>query len=329
MTLENRPWALVLAAGEGTRVRDFTRDRRGNRAPKQFTSTDGKMTLLGATLRRAGRIAPPEQIVTIVAARHEQWWRTELNGVHSDNIIVQPENRGTAAGILLPLVWIDRHDQNATVVILPSDHFVESEETLNGVLEQAVSTVTRSQAPIVLLGVKPEGPEEEYGWIVPCPGPENCPHRVASFREKPDACTAASLLSQGALLNTFIIVADSRCLLALFKERIPQLWGPFERTIASRTMGSWQQKDLGELYHSIPSLDFSKDVLEGATEKLWVYPVPSCGWTDIGTPQRLSDHLVRYGGHPHATGADVASTAIRRSWLPTESEIPKEHEEGL
>jgi len=329
MTLENPPWALVLAAGEGSRVRDITRDRWGHCAPKQFTSAGGGVTLLGATLRRARRIAPRKQIVTIVAAQHERWWRPELNGVPSDNIIIQPENRGTAAGILLPLIWIIRHDRNATVIILPSDHFVEFEETLNGSLRQALSAVTRSEAPVVLLGVKPEGPEEEYGWIVPCSGPENCPHRVASFREKPDACKTAELLSDGALLNTFIIVANSQCLLALFKERIPQLWGPFEQMMVSRTMDSRQQKDLAEFYHSIPSLDFSKDVLEGATERLWVYQVPSCGWTDLGTPQRLSDHLVRYGEHPHATGTDVASAATGRSWLPTESEIPKEHEEGL
>ncbi|MBD3871801.1 MAG: NTP transferase domain-containing protein [Acidobacteria bacterium] len=248
MSNKKTPWVLVLAAGEGKRVRALTHDKWGHRAPKQLTSTDGEATLLGATLRRAGRIAPPKQIVTIVAAQHERWWRSELTGIPSDNIIVQPENRGTAAGILLPLVWIARHDRNATVVILPSDHFVESEDTLNGALNQAVSTVSRSEAPVVLLGVKPEGPEEEYGWIVPCPGPENCPHRVASFREKPDASTAASLLNQGALLNTFIIVADCRCLLALFKERIPQLWQPFERTMDGRTVDSWQQTDLADLW---------------------------------------------------------------------------------
>lgn len=303
------PWVLVLAAGEGKRVRTLTRDRQGYRAPKQFTSPDGKESLLGATLRRAGKIAPLGQIVTIVAAQHERWWRHELDGMPSDNIIVQPENRGTAAGILLPLICIEHRDQNAIVVILPSDHFVESEDTLNGVLNRAVSTVSRSEAPVVLLGVRPKGPEEEYGWIVPCPGPENCPHRVASFREKPDACTAAALLDQGALLNTFIIVADCRCLLALFKERTPELWGPFEQTLAGRTTGFRQQEDLAELYDSIPPLDFSRDVLENAAENLWVYPVPSCGWTDLGTPQRLSDHQVRHGKHPPSIETTVEPTA--------------------
>jgi mannose-1-phosphate guanylyltransferase len=291
------PWVLVLAAGEGKRVRSLTRDRLGQPAPKQFTAAGGDSTLLETTLLRAQRIAPPERIVTIVAAEHERWWRSELAGFDAENIIVQPLNRGTATGILVPLFWITRRDRNATVIILPSDHFVESEETLAGTLTRAVSSVTRSEAPIVLLGTEADNPEEDYGWIMPCPGPANCPHQVAAFREKPDACSAASLLNQGALLNTFIIVADGRSLLALFKERTPQLWSMSEEALADLTRGSFQQADLTHFYRSIPTMDFSRDVLETAADKLWVCSVPSCGWSDLGTAQRLNDHLLRQCGH--------------------------------
>jgi mannose-1-phosphate guanylyltransferase len=294
MSCPRPPWVMVLAAGEGSRVRALTRDLHGNPAPKQFSSVDGKTTLLGSTLQRARRIAPSENIVTIVAAEHERWWRSELMDFPQDNIIVQPENRGTAAGILLPEMWIARHDDSATVVILPSDHYVESEKTLEDTVVDAVAAVTHSQAPVVLLGIEPDGPEQEYGWIVPCPGAAKCPHRVASFREKPDACTAASLLRHGALLNTFIVVADSRCLLGLFKEKVPELWQCFDRTVGNASSGSWPHDDLVDLYHSIPSLDFSKDILESVAEQLWVYPVPSCGWTDLGTPARLRDHQVHH-----------------------------------
>jgi mannose-1-phosphate guanylyltransferase len=307
MSNRKLPWVLVLAAGKGHRVHALTRDRSGHRAPKQFTSLDGGETLLGATLRRAERITAAEKIVTIVAAEHERWWKPELSGYPAENIIVQPENRGTAAGILLPELWIARHDPSATVVILPSDHYVDSEEILNNSVSNAVSAVNRSEAPVVLLGVKPDGPEEEYGWIVPCPGPLNCPHRVASFREKPDACTAASLARHGGLLNTFIIVADSCCLLALFKHRVPQLWQPFERAMPRRSEETWPRDDLANLYHSIPSLDFSRDILEGASDEIWVYPVPLCGWTDLGTPRRLGEYLVRHAVRAFEDKAEVAA----------------------
>ncbi len=306
MSLDSAPWVLILAAGEGRRVRAFTRDRWGHSAPKQFTSIDGEVTLLGATLRRARGIAPPKHIVTIVAAQHERWWKSELEGIPSENIIVQPKNRGTAAGVLVPALWIAQHDPNGTVVILPSDHHVDSEETLHDSLSTAVSAVSRSDAPIVLLGIEPIGPEEEYGWILPCPGPENCPHRVISFKEKPDACTAASLLSKGGLLNTFIIVAESQCLLGLFRDKAPRLWQPFAQMMTGRSEEFWRRENLSNLYHAIPTLDFSKDILEDATENLWVYPVPQCGWTDLGTPRRLTDQLTRQGA-AHSRGPTQSS----------------------
>jgi mannose-1-phosphate guanylyltransferase len=87
-------WVVFLAAGEGKRVKELTRDRRGLAAPKQYSSIDGRATLLETTLARARKIAPPERIVVIVARQHRKWWETELADLPDRNVIVQPENRG-------------------------------------------------------------------------------------------------------------------------------------------------------------------------------------------------------------------------------------------
>lgn len=296
MVANNNVWAIVLAAGEGRRVRALTRDRWGQPAPKQFSLIDGCSTFLSSTLERARKLVPADRIVPIVAAQHRRWWAPELTEIPQHNVIIQPENRGTAAGILLPLLWISRLDTAATAVVLPSDHFVTSEETLMVALTDAISAVTRSDVPVMLLGIRPNGPEEEYGWIVPRAGGARCPCHVASFKEKPDASTSARLLQGGALLNSFIIVADVRRLLALFREALPQLWQPFEVMTASATDASWTGDDLATLYRSIPAFDFSRDLLEGVADRLWVYPVPPCGWSDLGTPERLTHHAFQHHG---------------------------------
>jgi len=163
MTTDKKPWVLILAAGEGTRVRFLTFDRWGHQAPKQFSSIDGRQSLLGATLGRAKRIVPQERIVAIVAAHHRRWWESELETISADNVIVQPENRGTANGILLPLLWITQREEDATIVVLPSDHFVGSEEAFEGAVNECISAVKHTDVGVVMLGVKPVCLETEYG----------------------------------------------------------------------------------------------------------------------------------------------------------------------
>jgi len=86
MRSAGRPWVVILAAGEGSRVKSLTRDRNGKPAPKQFCSIRGRHTLIEETLRRARRIATPERIVIVVSHRHHRWWRSELAELRSESV---------------------------------------------------------------------------------------------------------------------------------------------------------------------------------------------------------------------------------------------------
>ncbi len=71
-------WALVLAAGDGTRLRTLTTDAGGTAIPKQFCSLRGGPSLLQSALRRGASIATRDRICAVLAAQHERWWRTEV-----------------------------------------------------------------------------------------------------------------------------------------------------------------------------------------------------------------------------------------------------------
>ena len=58
---------------------------------------------------------------------------------------------------------------------------------------------------------------------------------------------------------------------------------------------------LDALYQDLPTCDFSRDILEREAARLAVVPTRPCGWTDIGTPDRLGRILEQ---QPH--GACVA-----------------------
>lgn len=284
------PWVIILAAGEGSRLASLTRGPDGVPVPKQFCSFDGRRSLLRATLDRAGRLAPPARQVVVVAAHHERWWRGEVAGLPPGNVLVQPFPRGTAAGLLLPALECQHRDPQAAVAVLPSDHHVEDEQVLQAALRDALTDSRRHAGCPVLLGIQPDRPDCGYGWIVP----EAAPDRgsgIARFVEKPEGARATALMEAGAVWSSFMLCGAASALLQLFDRAMP---GP-ARLIGETWSGSGQSGaggfDEGLLqaaYRRIPALDFSRDVLEACADRVRVVSVPACGWTDLGTPERVA-----------------------------------------
>lgn len=288
-------WVVILAAGDGTRVQDLSRDWQGERIPKQYCHFGTETSLLQRALSRAKKITDFQRILCIVSPKHRKWWSQELHGLPRENVIVQPQNRGTAAGILLPLLAIRLREEGGRVLFLPSDHFVEQEGVLQGAVEQAFSEDFWTQDRMVLLGVTPETPDSQYGYIQPRYEKGASTSAVARFVEKPDRDRAQNLLREGALWNSFMFGASSDLLLRLFEELLPEL-GQLMGWRGAIPSPAQQENPLEKIYQSIPTLDFSKHLLERAGDFLEVFPVPACGWSDLGTPERLYHFWESQGG---------------------------------
>ena len=115
-----KTWAIVLAAGAGTRLRPLTANREGLLVPKQYCSLKGGPSLLHEAMQRASAVVPHRRTVVVVAEQHAQWWRPLAHEFSACSIAVQPENRGTAIGVLLALLRILERDPNARVVVMPA-----------------------------------------------------------------------------------------------------------------------------------------------------------------------------------------------------------------
>ena len=93
-TGRQRTWALVLAAGDGTRLATLTTDANGRSVPKQFCSLNGGLSFLEETVQRAQSVVPRERICAVVASGHARHWSRVLESMPLSNIIAQPRNRG-------------------------------------------------------------------------------------------------------------------------------------------------------------------------------------------------------------------------------------------
>ena len=287
-------WALVLAGGEGSRLHSLTSDGTGASVPKQYCSLFGTTTLLEDALDRGRAVTDRGRVCVIVTEHHRRWWCNALHGLSSSNVVVQPSNRGTAIGVLLPLLKILARDRLAHIVVLPSDHFVRDEAGLARSLRQAASLTYARPSNLVLLGIGPEHPEPGFGYIVPGGSDRQGTLRVQRFVEKPDRASATGLIDAGALWNSFIFAVRGAALLELYRRRHSTIVDAMATAVTSGRAA------LGDLYERLPRLDFARDVLQGAEDALRVLAVPKCGWSDLGTPQAVAACVRRCDALPTA-----------------------------
>ena len=296
-------WALILAAGQGTRLRSLTTTKEGFAVPKPFCSLCGGASLLEETLSRAETVATRSHIVTVVAAEHRRWWEPTLWTLPGENIVVQPQNKGTATGLLLPLLHILRRDPNATVAVLPSDHLVCDESVLAGTLRQATRLARVDRRWVHLLGAEPVQVDTELGYIVPEKAGAVAASTVLRFVEKPAAAVAQELVRTGALLNMFIMVATARAFLALYAHRHAPVVAQLTEAVYRDCHTPLDSLATDRLYPTLETLDFSRDILQGQESTLRVLKVADCGWSDLGTPERVAEALARHEARGTRAGA--------------------------
>lgn len=291
-------WSIVLAAGAGRRLAGLT-----GGVPKQFWRPNGGTSLLDATLARLAPLSGPEHTVVVVDRSH----RPHVLALSPDRVgavLFQPSDRGTATGVLLALTPVLDANPDAVVLLTPSDHGVRNDNRFRrGVLEAALRV--RRHNDVVLFGAEPTQANDDYGWIVPGEGRGLTGLRtVRAFVEKPPSSEAETLLANGGVWNTMVVVARASTLRALFAEHLNQLVQIFD---AALQLSPPERDDFfSGAYPSLDSWDFSRDLLTPARDLL-VYTWPrAIGWSDLGTPERFQGWLRQSAHSQSATSAGAA-----------------------
>lgn len=302
-------WAIILAGGRGERMREAISEWLGSNRPKQFCRFTGERSMLENTWDRARQLVGSDHIVTVSVADQAMYFEELDMAVIPGTVLYQPEHNGTAAAVYLALAHILALDPDASVIIMPSDHFIFPEARFVALANAALGYAAADSEHLVLLGAEARWPNTDFGWIKPAAvgsGSQFTSNAVVqpvmAFVEKPDNQQARHLFSSNALWSTMIIAAKGELLWQLAKALHPKFFLCFlylHRLTQELRFGSMQQEAVDQAisntFKHMPELDFSKDLLQNVTQQCRVLPMTDIDWDDWGRPERILQCIERYG----------------------------------
>jgi len=273
--------AIVMAGGSGTRF--WPASRAG--LPKQLLPLAGEKTLLEDTVDRLEGLVPPDRTMIVTSARLLDAVRRQAARIPEEGLVGEPCKRDTAPCIGLAALLVSRHDPDAVMVVMPSDHVIRPAAEFRRAISQAVSMVEAAAGRLVTFGVRPTYPAESFGYVQQgaalAVGPDDAPaHAVARFREKPPASVAAEYVAAGTYLwNAGIFVWKAATIIAALDDRQPECMAHLRRIAAAWDTPARDAVFAAE-FSAIKGVSIDYAVLEHARDVV-VIEAPF-GWDDLG-----------------------------------------------
>ncbi|WP_170327592.1 mannose-1-phosphate guanylyltransferase/mannose-6-phosphate isomerase [Ruegeria arenilitoris] len=306
---------VLLCGGSGTRLWPLSRKSY----PKQFVSLISDETLFQASaLRLSGaadglKFAAP-MVLTNSDFRFIVAEQLQAVGIDPGAILIEPEGRNTAPAVLAAALRAHAEDEDAVLLVAPSDHVVPDAAAFQAAVARGMEAVAQGQ--LVTFGITPAHPETAYGYLELAAASDKggSPVPLKQFVEKPDLARATEMLAAGNFKwNAGIFLFRATDIIAAFKAHAPALMQPVQDALNDA------QTDLGflrlapEPWGQAEDISIDYAVMEKA-DNLSVVPFEAA-WSDLGGWDAVwresgpdADGVVTSGG---ATAIDCRNSLLR------------------
>ena len=309
-------YPVILSGGAGTRLWPLSRAV----LPKQLLPLVTDKTMLQDTvLRLAGW---PEIMAPLIVCGNEHRFLVaeQLREIKCAplGILLEPSGRNTAPAVAAAALFLQAHDPEALMLVLPADHVITDRDAFRAAVVSAAAFAR--EGALTTFGVVPTGPETGYGYIRRGAAMADAgAFKVDSFVEKPDLATAQSFVADGGYYwNSGMFLFQAATYISELKQFQPAIAAATEAAVSQ----AYRDMDFCRLdeqaFAASPSDSIDYAVMEH-TKHAVVVPA-NIGWSDVGSWSALRDVLPQDEAGNVQRG-DVYLDGVSNSLVRAESRI--------
>ena len=280
-------YVIIMAGGIGSRFWPMSKTS----FPKQFHDILGVgKSLLQLTAERFKKICPKENIYIVTNSDYRDLVKDQLPFLKSNQILLEPFRKNTAPCIAYATYKIHSLNNNAKLVIVPSDHIILNQQEFENTIHIALEKADDNQ--LITLGILPTRPDTGYGYIQFEEFKSNSDSnvkKVKTFTEKPPKEMAIKFVESGEFLwNSGMFIWSSKSIINAFKKLSPDLHKLFDES-SSKFNTEEEMRTIDTIYPLCKNISIDNAIMEKADN---VLVVPSdFGWSDLGTWGSLYENL--------------------------------------
>ena len=278
-----------MAGGVGSRFWPLSKKE----LPKQFLDILGVgETLIQQTFKRLSSICPLKNIFIVTNQDYFNLCKEQLPKIDDSQILCEPVMRNTAPCIAYAAFKIHALNNNAKLIVAPSDHLITDNEEFTKTISQIFDTIVNKEY-LVTLGIHPTRPDTGYGYIqfdeTNILDENNNIKKVKTFTEKPNKDLALQFLDSGDFLwNAGIFAFTSKAIINSYKKYLRDIYDVF---VSGEDFYNTkkEQEFINRVFPTCKNISIDYGILE-KSDFVYVYP-SSFGWSDLGTWGSIDNKL--------------------------------------
>lgn len=272
---------VIMAGGVGKRLFPISTPER----PKQFIDLlKVGRTMIQMTVDRFLPICPIENFWVVTSERYIRYIREQLPGIKPSHILAEPEARNTAPCIAYACTKIAAHHPDVNIVVTPADAYVGDNENFVQTVQTALDFSTENSR-IVTLGIVPDRPATEYGYIEAGKTVLRPIKKVLNFKEKPTEDVAEEYIKLGNYFwNAGIFVWNQATIDSQLRKFAPQIMEVMDK-IAPHLYTADESYALRAYFPQCEKISIDYAVMEKSND---IFMIPcTFPWSDLGSFEAL------------------------------------------